>query len=73
MKFLFWNLRGIDNPKSKLAWKDYADVHKPEYIFVIALVIFIDTIDIVPSWYWKSFKIENYATHIDVDNNAKLL
>lgn len=69
MKILFWNLRGLGNPDTRIALKNYCLSHKPNIIFLAEPMI---TFEQVPNWYWKSIKIDRYCLNSRENNIPNL-
>ncbi|GAU46013.1 hypothetical protein TSUD_401350 [Trifolium subterraneum] len=56
MKVLYWNIRGIGNPDSRLMLKNICNTHKHDVLFVAEPMVNFES---VPLWFWKSIKIHS--------------
>ena len=54
MKIFFWNIRGMGNSDSRIAFKYFGDTHHPHLMFVAELMIDFEQ---VPKLFWQSVNI----------------
>jgi hypothetical protein len=66
MNVLYWNVRGIGNPDTRLALKKIYLSHKPSLIFIAEPMINFHQ---VPAWYWPSIGVSKYC----INNRGSLL
>jgi hypothetical protein len=69
MKILFWNIRGIGNPDSRLVVKSLCSTHKPDILFIAEPMIDFAS---VPSWFWKSINITKFCVNSRLNNIPNL-
>jgi len=55
MKILYWNIRGIGNPESRISLKNLCDTHK---IFIAEPMISFEN---VPHLFWRNINITKFC------------
>jgi hypothetical protein len=60
MKVIFWNIRGIGNNDSRVAFSDMYHANNPSLIFIAEPMVVHDSI---PSWFWNNIQVTNYCVN----------
>jgi hypothetical protein len=58
MNIIFWNIRGIGNNDSRLAFADMCRLNNPSLIFISEPMVEYDSI---PNWFWRNIHVTNYC------------
>ena len=60
MKIIYWNIRGIGNNDSRIAFREMYRLNNPSLVFLAEPMVVYDSI---PSWFWNNLHVTNYCVN----------